>query len=389
MQIRNYNNELRSAQILFAGIFRNMRITRSLDGENQKRTTIDVPVVLSSRSRIFKNLENLLAQSVLTLPLVTVERTGIQIDNNRITNLHNEIKNQEQEGRVNYNLYTPVPISLTFKVCFVSRYLTDIDMMLGQVLPFFNSDIYVSSRHPKYKNVQYSSQIVLGNSIDIEANPEISKDQDEIHTATLTFTFKTYIFGGTEQKELGPINPYIAPITKIDAEIHTVPYLEPDYNDVGKGTGIIGTSQDLSKVKEASIDNYFKKLDAGEIPFPEYEMLDWILDYQYDQNGNLIYNDDGSAKPLIDMTQPYGYEPERGDGLTQVTTKNRLYDQEVETNHDNVKLIQSENYYSQWGMPWREIETRPWSDLDGQIYDPTDEDLKERNPMGSEDYTNY
>ena len=62
---------------------------------------------------------------------MTVERTGIQIDNNRITNLHNEIKNQEQEGRVNYNLYTPVPISLTFKVCFVSRYLTDIDMMLG------------------------------------------------------------------------------------------------------------------------------------------------------------------------------------------------------------------------------------------------------------------
>ena len=84
-----------------------------MDGENQKRTTIDVPVVLS------------------TLPLVTVERTGIQIDNNRITNLHNEIKNQEQEGRVNYNLYTPVPISLTFKVCVVSRYLTDIDMMLG------------------------------------------------------------------------------------------------------------------------------------------------------------------------------------------------------------------------------------------------------------------
>lgn len=58
----------------------------------------------------------------------------------------------------------------------------------------------------------------------------------------MTFTFKTYIFGGTEQKELGPINPYIAPITKIDAEIHTVPYLEPDYNDVGKGTGIIGTT---------------------------------------------------------------------------------------------------------------------------------------------------
>ena len=58
----------------------------------------------------------------------------------------------------------------------------------------------------------------------------------------------------------------------------------------------------MSKVKESSIDTYFKKLDDGEIPFPEYEILDWILDYQYDENGNLIYNDDGSAKTLIDMT---------------------------------------------------------------------------------------
>lgn len=390
MQIRNYNSELKFSSILFSGIFRNMRITRSVDRENKKKTTIDVPVVLASRSRIFKNLENLLAQSVVTLPLITIERTGIQIANSRTTNLHNEIKNQEQYGRINYNLYSPVPIDILYKVVLVSRYLNDIDMMLGQLLPFFNTDLYVSCSHPKYKNVKFSSQIVMGNSIDIETNPEISKDQDEIHTATLTFTFKTYIFGGTEQKELGPINPYIAPITKIDAEIHAVPYLAAEYDDSGKNeSGYIGIQTDLSKVKESSIDTYFEKLDDGEIPFPEYEMLDWILDYQYDENGNLIYNDDGSAKTLIDMTQPYGYEPEPGDGLTQVTTKHRLYDQEVDTNDDNVKLMQSENYYAQWGMPYREIETRPWSDLDGQVYEPDEEELRERNPMGDEDYTNY
>lgn len=78
---------------MFSGLFRSMRITRSDDNENKKRKTIDVPVVLASRSRIFKNLENYLAQSVLTLPLVTVERTGITIVPGRITNLHNEIQN--------------------------------------------------------------------------------------------------------------------------------------------------------------------------------------------------------------------------------------------------------------------------------------------------------
>ena len=153
MQIRNWNSELRIANIMFASLFRNFRITRSQDMENKTRVTIDVPCVIADRSRIFKNLE----KPGLTLPLITVQRTGLSIATARITNLHNEIKNQEMEGRINYNLYTPCPVDLQYKVVLVSRWLSDIDMMLGQILPFFNTDVYVSSRHPKYSNVKYSS----------------------------------------------------------------------------------------------------------------------------------------------------------------------------------------------------------------------------------------
>ena len=75
MQIRNFNNELRSANILFSSLFRNFRVTRSSEQENETVVTINVPCVIADRSRIFKNLE----KSGLTLPLVTVQRTGIQI----------------------------------------------------------------------------------------------------------------------------------------------------------------------------------------------------------------------------------------------------------------------------------------------------------------------
>ena len=37
----------------------------------------------------------------------------------------------------------------------------------------------------------------MGTDISISSEPEISKDADEIHTAELTFTYKTHIFGGT------------------------------------------------------------------------------------------------------------------------------------------------------------------------------------------------
>lgn len=127
MQIRNFNSELKIANIMFASLFRNFRITRSQDSENKTYTTIDVPVVIADRSRIFKNLEKL----GLTLPLVTIQRTGITIAQAKITNLHNEIKNQEMEGRINYNLYTPTPIEIQYQVVLASRFLSDIDMMLG------------------------------------------------------------------------------------------------------------------------------------------------------------------------------------------------------------------------------------------------------------------
>lgn len=67
MQIRNYNNELKTAAIMFSSLFRNMRITRSQDDENKTVETIDVPVVIADRSRIFKN-----AEQAMKLPLIAV-----------------------------------------------------------------------------------------------------------------------------------------------------------------------------------------------------------------------------------------------------------------------------------------------------------------------------
>ena len=61
MQYRGYNSELKIANIMFARLFRNMRITRSEDNENNSRRSMEVPGVIADRSRIFKNLENYLA----------------------------------------------------------------------------------------------------------------------------------------------------------------------------------------------------------------------------------------------------------------------------------------------------------------------------------------
>ena len=223
----------------------------------------------------------------------------------------------------------------------------------------------------------------MGTDISISSEPEISKDADEIHTAELTFTYKTHIFGGTEQAELTATNPYIAPVTKISAEIHAVPYLDPDDGNITVNTtGKLGGSPSEIEQHQMSIENYLGKLDNGEIPFPEYEMIDWILDYKRNENGEL--------EPVTDPNKPFGYIPEVGDGLTYVPPRHRLYDQEVEITPDHMKQgIQSQNYVNQWGLPYKPIETRPWYDLEDEVYEATEEELQSQNPMGTDDYTPY
>lgn len=91
----------------------------------------------------------------------------------------------------------------------------------------------------------------------------------------------------------------------------------------------------MSQVQEATIPNYFNKLENGEVPYPEYEMLDWIMDYQYNE-------ETGELELPYDPNKPFGYEIEEGDGLTYVNHKHRLYDQEVEITPDHmVQTIQS------------------------------------------------
>lgn len=53
------------------------------------------------------------------------------------------------------------------------------------------------------------------------------------------------------------------------------------------------------------------------------------------------------------------------------------------------KTIQSQNYVNQWGLPYTEIETRPWNDIEGSDIDVSEEALQAENPEGTDDYTPY
>ena len=356
MQIRNFNSELMFASILFARLFRNITILRALNKQNTEHRTVEVNCVIGNRSRIFKNLDSSQSKG-LTLPLIVVTRTGITVNSDRNTNLHNEIVQQTTKDRINYNLLTPVPIDIEFTVTLASKWPSDIDMMLSNIIPFFNQDLYVSCRHPKYYNVQYFSQVVMGGNIQQDAVTELSNDQDDIVTATLTFTFKTYIFGGNDQVEMTTTGGFIAPITKISPEMHAI---GAETAQITQGTDPIGLPNQGERWRNewdvtdfnngngtpVNWDGYFNGLKDGTIQYPDVDTMRWVIGI--DEDGGVI----------VDPNIAYGYTIGPGDGLAEVPLPERPYAMMNDTTHDNYDLLGIQNHQR---MPYASRVVRPYT----------------------------
>jgi hypothetical protein len=136
MEVQSWNKELILANAQFKRLFNNI----SFYQDNNK---ITFNCVLGNRSRIFKNLENPTKDSMYKLPLIIIQRTGVTKNNDRLSNINNEVKYSTHSSRLDYNLYTPVPIDITYEVSIISKYQEHIDRAISNFIPFFNKDLYV------------------------------------------------------------------------------------------------------------------------------------------------------------------------------------------------------------------------------------------------------
>ena len=257
MEIRSYNHELEFANLLFSKLFRNIIIERRI-GNTLKQ--IPVNCMIGNRSRIFKDLENPDKKGTYTLPLIVVTRTGLQVDPERIANLHNEIKHQPNYQYHLYDLMTPVPITISYQVTILSKDQSMNDLILNNFIPFFNQDLFVSCVHPKFKNIKLNSQVIMDNSISEEHPEELDSSMDDFVTSTCSFTFKTFLFAGIKQTQAGkhiekvisctistwwddetssymssyvnvPVDViydgFVPTIDKVTVELHAVPWKDP------------------------------------------------------------------------------------------------------------------------------------------------------------------
>ncbi len=192
MELISYNSELIYAQAQFQRLFNNIRLRR----KDSKGNEIIVPCLFSQRSRVMKNLENP-DRGKITLPAIYINRTGIERNADRVSNANEHLKSQVG-GAIDYDAYVPVPINLTFELTMVTKYPEDMDILLSNFIPFFNQDLYVRLKHPKIEGEKLNHQVIWDGSISEEWPDEIEPADHDIQIATTSFTFKTWIFAGSD-----------------------------------------------------------------------------------------------------------------------------------------------------------------------------------------------
>lgn len=336
MRIQSFNQELTYANVCFSQLFRNITINRR-DNDTNKIEPVKVNFVYGSRSRIIKALENQQEKADFTLPLIAATRTGIQRDPSRLANLHNEIR-QSVNGRIDYNMLTPNPINVNYKVTIFAKYQSDIDLILSNWIPFFNNDVWVSVKHYKYTDLKFYSQIVMDDSISENRNESPTGQQYDFCQAECSFVFKTCIFGGNQRVYSG-IHPDPRPITMITTVIDptdpsgnpittiiTADPDDPNHDSEPSAEGFIPIIQsihlDLHAVPRADpymwdkyhvikyldIGTYFDLVDSNFIDKPEYDCLQWMF---IDLSADLI-TATHSVKHQ-DFRAPYQYEWTKGN----------------------------------------------------------------------------
>ena len=203
MEFQSYNEELGIASLLFQRLFRNIRIGRTDD--KGVETQLVVPCVLGQRSRIMKGLENPNKRGNYKVPMIVINRTGFSRNGDRLNNLHNEVKYELSPGYRFLHLATPVPVDIDYEVSIIAKYPSDIDKIASNFMMFFNSDLYVSCEHPKYEGIKMNNQIIMSDSVSEEHSDEPDSSSDDYTSATFNFTYKTFLFGGTEKAKKRPL----------------------------------------------------------------------------------------------------------------------------------------------------------------------------------------
>jgi hypothetical protein len=226
LRTRSYNKEIQQITAQVIDVFNNIVIDRR-DALDNIQQLITVPCTYGAMSRIYKSALN--RGQTIKLPQSAISITGISRDTSRVHSVNEEVK------RLLGNTFDPTtkvanPINIDYTLSIMTKYIEDMDQIIGNFIPWFNSDIYVVVPHPQgIGNMKI--QLVWSGDVNYTYPEEITETDPWRVLVDCSFTAKAWMFAGMPGERLeGKLIKHINFSTKDDGDGSAAHLLDKFYD---------------------------------------------------------------------------------------------------------------------------------------------------------------
>lgn len=231
-----YNFEIKDLLTQFIAAFDDTvikRYNRSRSAEQE----IAVRYVMAPKQRIMYDIVN--KNQNLELPVVSVDLAGVTYATDRVFNKLDGFDNYGEETASSIN--TPVPVDLSVNMSIMCRYMSDLEQILSNFVPYTNPYIVLAWREPvsqdllsageqPFNPIEIRSEVLWSQDISINSPKDTTYSDKFRVVADTSFTIKGWLFRNKNDRSkpiyfidtnfinTSPGYNYAAPLTAIDYE---------------------------------------------------------------------------------------------------------------------------------------------------------------------------
>jgi hypothetical protein len=254
--------EIKDVLTQFVAAFDEIFIER-YNKDRSPQETIEVRYVFAPKERVIYDIVNK-AQNI-TLPAVSVNITGISRDNSRV---FNKLESTfvpgmpDQTGPRAAKIPAPVPVNIEVSMSIISKYMTDVDQIISNFVPYCDPYIIISWPVPSAfgtaETLEIRTEVLWSGNISITNPIDITNDKYRI-TCDTSFTIKAWLF-----KEAVDTQAIIYKVDNNFTQVRNVDQLR--YYEDYKPLSGYETTEVITVSALPSVTNLFYSLTGATIP---------------------------------------------------------------------------------------------------------------------------
>jgi len=186
-----YYEVIRKMIIQFLDAFNDIQVKRLEPDSNTVRELIHVPVKLAVKEKFWYWLQERKDDEVL--PIITAWLSTIDYASDRQVNTFYELCTSTDPETGTYEKFPhPTPYNFTFSMNIWSLYLSDIDQILEQILPFFAPHIFIRIRLDEL-DIEYDVKVIF-QSCTPELSLDMADEEYRVVNYSLEFVVQAWLF---------------------------------------------------------------------------------------------------------------------------------------------------------------------------------------------------